>query len=428
METLSFNLSNKRGAFKPLNAACGAPWHKRGVVNPNRSNLRHYKEARIPYCRNHDQGFSVHYGHDISKIFRYFDADAYDPDSYDFACTDDTVLKTLEAGTEMFYRLGECIEHEIKKHFTVPPKDFKKWAVICEHIIRHYNEGWADGFKLNIKYWEIWNEPDLGDMTWGGTKEQFFEFYITVAKHLRECFPNIKIGGPSLAWDRDFLRELLDEAKKADAPLDFFTWHVYPTSPEVVVRWADEFKEILTEKGFGNAESMLTEFNFRSDDKRFDYCQNARLGIKGAAFLMATMSLCQKASSIDMLFYYCLLPSSNWNGVFDYHTYAPKKSYYPLKWYGMFYDMDAYIPCENEIENIYTLCGVDKDNKALCVVTYYPEYDGNPEKEISLDFGKEGSKYEIYLLDGTKDGEYIKTTDDLSFVIRENSCILIKEV
>ena len=41
------------------------------------------------------------------------------------------------------------------------PKDFKKWAVICEHIIRHYTEGWADGFFYDMPYWEIWNEPDL---------------------------------------------------------------------------------------------------------------------------------------------------------------------------------------------------------------------------------------------------------------------------
>ncbi len=29
----------------------------------------------------------------------------------------------------------------------MPPKDFKKWAVICEHIIRHYDENWANGYQ-----------------------------------------------------------------------------------------------------------------------------------------------------------------------------------------------------------------------------------------------------------------------------------------
>ena len=61
----------------------------------------------------------------------------------------------LDAGTETFFRLGQTIEHQIKKHGTLPPSDFGKWAQICEHIIMHYNEGWADGYNLGIKYWEI---------------------------------------------------------------------------------------------------------------------------------------------------------------------------------------------------------------------------------------------------------------------------------
>ena len=49
-----------------------------------------------------------------------------------------------------------------------PPKDYAKWARICEHIITHYTEGWADGFNYKITYWEIWNEPENIQM-WQGT-------------------------------------------------------------------------------------------------------------------------------------------------------------------------------------------------------------------------------------------------------------------
>ena len=28
------------------------------------------------------------------------------------------------------------------------------------NVIKHYNSGWANGYHYNIKYWEIWNEPD----------------------------------------------------------------------------------------------------------------------------------------------------------------------------------------------------------------------------------------------------------------------------
>ena len=139
METLQFNTNKKEGAFKILNATNGGPWHKRHVHDQVRSNFEAYKAARIPYSRNHDSGVVGIYGgpfsHDITRIFPNFDADVNDPASYDFACTDESILCTLDAGTETFFRLGQTIEHQIKKHGTSPPKDFQKWAEICEHII-----------------------------------------------------------------------------------------------------------------------------------------------------------------------------------------------------------------------------------------------------------------------------------------------------
>lgn len=124
-----------------MNAVNGGPWHRRYTTEHFRSNFNDYKAARIPYSRNHDSGIVDIYGgpysHDISNIFPNFDADAEDTGSYDFACTDEQILTTLDAGTETFFRLGQTIEHHIKKHKIFPPKDFKKWAVICEHIIRH---------------------------------------------------------------------------------------------------------------------------------------------------------------------------------------------------------------------------------------------------------------------------------------------------
>ena len=182
METINFDLSQNGCKFKILNATNGGPWHKRHASDQYRSNFNNYKAACFPYSRNHDSAvigiYGGPYSHDVTCIFPDFNADPYDPQAYDFACTDESILISLEAGTETFFRLGQTIEHQIKKHGTIPPKDFGKWAIICEHIIRHYNEGWANGYNLNIKYWEIWNEPDLDDddspnkKTWGGTMPQ----------------------------------------------------------------------------------------------------------------------------------------------------------------------------------------------------------------------------------------------------------------
>ena len=122
------------------------------------TNMPAWIKAGIPYARLHDSALYNTYGGphtvDVDIIFTDFDADPYLPESYDFACTDEYLKVIHHAGTKVFYRLGAGIEHWVKKYHTLPPKDFRKWAVVCEHIIRHYTEGWADGFRYDIEYWE----------------------------------------------------------------------------------------------------------------------------------------------------------------------------------------------------------------------------------------------------------------------------------
>ena len=434
MDILRFQKTDEK--FKILNATNGGPWYKRNTTDQYRSNFEDYKAARIPYSRNHDSNISGTiyggpYAHDISVIFPNFDADVNNPESYDFACTDESILATLEAGTKTFFRLGQSIEFQIKKHGTLPPKDFSKWADICEHIIRHYNEGWADGFKLNIEYWEIWNEPDASDgankPTWGGTKEQFFDLYSITAKHLKKCFPGLKIGGPSLSDNEEWAKDFLSEMKRRDVAIDFFSWHIYCAEPTEMIGMAQRIKKLLVDTGYGDTESILNEWNYvKGWTELFVYSIKSLIGIKGAAFIMACIAESQKTECIDMLMYYDTRPSA-FCGAFDFYTYEKRKGYYPLAWYGQFYDMKRELRCVNEPESIYTLCGEDDAGKILCVVTNYSDDDGAPNKEIKLDFGKQ-SEYEIYLVDKDHDGELVKTIKDLVFYMKNQSLILIKEI
>ncbi|MBQ2968267.1 MAG: hypothetical protein IJE10_09140 [Clostridia bacterium] len=433
MEMLKFDLNKAGQKFKILNATNGGPWHKRHTDGQNQSNFEAYKAARIPYSRNHDSGVVSVYGgpysHDITKIFPFFDADVHTPESYDFPCTDESVLVTLDAGTQTFFRLGQTIEHHVVKHGANPPKDFQKWAEICEHIIRHYNQGWANGFELGMEYWEIWNEPDVkGGGCWTGTDEQFFDLFETAAKHLKKCFPNIKIGGPAIAFDVEWGERFLKEMQARGVELDFFSWHCYCTEPNKMMARATQVREMMNHYGYGNAESILNEWNYvKGWTDEYIYSIQTMHGIKGATFTMACISEAQKNDGIDMLMYYDTRPSV-FCGAFDFYTTLPLKGYYPLYWYGMFYDLTVEIRCENQPEKIYTLCGKDEQGKVMCIVTYYDDHDENaPSKEVNIDFGKEG-KYEIYLLDAEHDGTFAEITDNLTFKMDVCSSILIKEV
>ena len=98
-----------------------------------------------------------------------------------------------------------------------------------------------------------------------------------------------------------------------------------------------------------------------------------------------------------------------------------------MYWYGMFYDMKAWIPADNKLDNIYTLCGIDENGKTMAIVTYYSDDDNAPNKSFKLDFGRCGN-YEIYALDSEKDGELVGTTSDLTFDLCIHSSVLIKEI
>ena len=434
MAQIRIDLTKQGGIVKPMNAVNNGP---AGSVVRGTSNMEYFREAGIPYARNHDAAFSGYYGGeysvDVHRIFPNFAADETDPASYLFGPTDTCVRDTHAAGTEVFYRLGAAIEHGVKKG-TYPPADFAKWARICEHIIRHYTEGWAGGMTEKITYWEIWNEPDTYNADgskpcWQGTNEEFIEFYCVVAKHLKQCFPHLKIGGPAFCsvWASEkFVRDFLKVVVERQVPLDFFSYHCYGATPKNLAETIDKANSILADCGV-KTETNLNEWNYiKGWKEEFKYSVLAIHGIKGAAFTMACISKAQESANIDMLMYYDARPTM-FCGAFDYYTCEKLKGYYPIMWYGGFYDLKAYVPCLTSEEGIYTLCGKGDDGKISCIVTYYTNDDNADDKKVLLDFGRD-AKFEAFLLDETSDGESIGVTDSKEFVMKRHSCIMLKEI
>ncbi|MFA7637523.1 MAG: hypothetical protein WCX81_07145 [Monoglobales bacterium] len=143
MATVTLTTEKTGVAIKPLHAVNNGPVIAK--KSQKRDNLENYKAMKVPYVRNHDSAFFNGYGGDhsvdIHVIFPDFDRDVNDPDAYDFTNTDKYLKQITDAGSEVFYRLGAKIQHTAKKYGIHPPKDFKKWEELCEHVIMHYNEG-----------------------------------------------------------------------------------------------------------------------------------------------------------------------------------------------------------------------------------------------------------------------------------------------
>lgn len=382
---IQVDLSRISGKMKRMHAVNNGPTIS---ARGGRGNMDLYTDAGIPCCRNHDATFAARYGgshaHDVLNIFPNWDADENDPASYDFVLTDKTVREIYECGSTMMYRLGSKIEHEIKKYQTHPPKDFHKYARICEHIIRHYCYGWADGMEMPIAYWEIWNEadnfrPDGSNPCWQGTIAQFLEFYEVMAKHLKACFPELKIGGPAYTGSNarwNYIEEFVSYAASHQVPLDFFSWHGYRTDPKDYGRAAERVKKLLTEKGFDETELVLDEWNYvrgwRGAEMRYSY--HSISNEKGMAFDAASMLASQK-SPMDMFMYYDARSCSGFNGLFEPWSFdVPLKPYYAFWQFNRLYKLENEVFSESDDPDLYVGAAA-KDGKGAVQIAYYSEED-----------------------------------------------------
>ena len=289
-ETIIVHWERPIGVVKPVNGIGQPPMVGQLA---NWSMMHYLKEAGVPYSRLHDVGGWMGRGLyvDVPNLFPDFEADEDDSTNYRFAYTDDLINALVKNDVEPFFRLGVSIENFVERGLPPvrcrPPEDFAKWARICEHVIRHYTEGWANGFRHKITYWEIWNEPDnqpdeTRNPCWHGSFDEFIRFYGVVAPYLKEKFPHLKIGGysscgfyagvgagrvkaanssPRLSYFVDCATNFLATARTEGWPLDFFSFHSYSAPGDALrqVRYADE---LLTHYGFdrGKTERVFNEW------------------------------------------------------------------------------------------------------------------------------------------------------------------------
>ena len=369
------DMAKELRAVKPMNAVNNGPAVKKPGGDQKVGNFESYKSARIPFARLHDSINCCPGGAhavDVSAVFPDFDADETLPESYDFVATDHYLDTIARSGTKIFYRLGQTIEHGPKKYGALPPKDYAKWARVCEHIVRHYNEGWGWGVdrarttqnivfsnQFNIVYWEIWNEPDLdpyedieknvNPRCWGGTVTEFFKLYETAAKHLKAKFPELKIGGPAICGRIDWGRRFIAWCRDTKSPLDFFSWHGYTVEPKFLAQSAIAWRRALDEAGFKTTESILNEWNYVkgwSDDWPYSLdVESGRGNQKAAAFIAATMIDCQNVP-LDLLMFYDAKVSSGMNCLFEKSTLLPMKGYYPFYAWARVADYGTEVQCD----------------------------------------------------------------------------------
>ena len=439
MKSLKIDLYSNRiiGRIKKLNGGNLAP--PISSEKAGRNIRATFRDLNMPLTRLHDAplenaGTRIV---DIPMIFANFHADETDPRNYYFHQTDDYIKNCLECGTNIYFRLGVSIEHGQNKYFISPPSDIDKWINICDHIIRHYTEAWADGFKFDIKYWEIWNEPECCDtdglhLMWGGSVQAFNDFYVKVAKELKKRFPHLKFGGPAHCDYSKLSSEFIEFCAVNRAPLDFYSYHYYSESP---YGWIQEspalVREELNAHGFTNTEIHLNEWHYfpgdwkklRSDSEYKDRLYDEMKGLDSAAFICTCMALWQN-TPLDMGCYYTATTTA-W-GLYKTGSDTPTKSYYGMKAFGTIVRYPERLLCSSSCQDVTVLAGQDDKGKKCLLISCFKT--SSNELDIHCDFELNPATCKVKVLDSENnlnELEPVFCADRLKVHFTGNSAVIL---
>lgn len=238
-------------------------------------------------------------------IFPDPDADPDDPKSYNFAPTDHLIDAIRGVSAQVYFRVGRS-----QSALSDPPVDdpadpnslnFDRYSNVLRHVVMHYVKGWDHGYIDAVRYWEIWNEPGLGQVFWGGTPEQYYAFYKAAALAIKSVDPALQVGGPTEAnnYAAGAYREaFIAYCATNKLPLDFFSWHWYPlftNDPRDYVTLSYDLRKILDHYGFTHTRLMLSEWG-SSVVKKLP-------GLQLAAYIDTSMIYMQD-SPVDKAMYY----------------------------------------------------------------------------------------------------------------------------
>ena len=406
--SITVDFSKKTGKIKPVNGINNGPCFGMELETDC---TNEYKEMACPIVRVADveAPYASSRYLDLHCIFPDMSLDHRFEASYNFGPTDRYLAAVKDAGADVYLRLGESREpYEIKSR-TFPPESYEKIALICERIIAHYNKGWANGYKYNIKYVEIFSDVDTTD-GWNSSGEEYFELYSVVASHLKSVYPKLKVGAYSsggfcslnhydstdkeknyLTFVDNFLTHV---AKKSKAPLDFFSWKCYADSPEEVSLHANYARSYLGQYGFRKTQSVISEFNLADTKPSMSYFERSYPARLARALITA------QKSDVDIMFFAHANPHSEWNSLYAPEGRSGKRyysAYHVMTAFGALSTLSNVVDTTNDYRHeIYSLAVVGDDKGAFVFAT--ENYSGLVEISIK------NSEFKTYSIKGVIGG------------------------
>ena len=227
--------------------------------------------------------------------------------------------------------------------------------------------------KTGIRYWEIANEPDIGED--GGCPyrfkpESYARYYDHTAQAIRRADPQAHVGGPALASSHSaILPALLGYCETNRVPLDFVSWHIYSSDPKAIGGTVGYVRGLLTQHPGLSAETILDEWNMDLTnpplDPRFQPC-----------FVCETIWQMKQAG----LDYSCYYHIRDW--YVDFEQFKPFMSEqgtaFMARWWDRMPQFDGLFDFQDQVRPAYYAFKLLSrlGGEALRVVSYHPSVHG----------------------------------------------------
>ena len=146
------------------------------------------------------------------------------------------------------------------------PKGIAEAAEMASAAIQHLNGGKKGdaGYKLNVRFLEIANEPDLNGKTIPG----FARLFKGVAQRIHRDYPGVQVGtfgGYEIPYLPQFLQAV-------NPDMDWISRHPYGWTGERVFSEQDEVTAFMKQKGLRQIPFIITEWDFWIQGRpKFDY-------------------------------------------------------------------------------------------------------------------------------------------------------------
>lgn len=220
---------------------------------------------------------------------------------YDFRLSDLRIDYLLEKGYDLliaYAGMPDCIAQSTNFKMTaaknkvrykgkmwnsMPPKDYEVWEEICyeytKHLVERYGEDTVAKWHCHCH-----NEPDGG--FWMTNLERgdyipksaaYCKLYDAFVRGVRRASKRIRVGGPALAHNLDFLDCFLAHVKETGVEMNYVALHTYGTgvlrlndgsrliaTENHFVYQINPNKELLRKYGFENVELILDEWGASS--------------------------------------------------------------------------------------------------------------------------------------------------------------------